>query len=230
MKINKEKIEKIIDILVVNIIRLIVIGIYINGIITNNHSNDAILILTFIFSFYPTILLKVDGMKVPIYLKHIFIFFVFGAQVLGEICDFYEKISWWDIMLHLISGIVFGLSGFLFVYRFNDEGKSKVNLKPVFVITTAFSYALVMGIVWEVFEFIADRGLGFNMQKFRLPGQDGLFDTMSDILISSLGTLISCVGAWLYMRKYKDDTLMTGYFDKWFIRKEKNDDIKLNKD
>ena len=60
------------------------------------------------------------GVYLPKRLQLIITLFIFAAQILGEIGDFYEKIPWWDTMLHTISGVVLGLVGFLFVYLLND--------------------------------------------------------------------------------------------------------------
>ena len=82
-----------------------------------------------------------------------------------------------------------------------------------------------MGVFWEFFEFGADRLLGFNMQKFRMPGQDGLVDTMEDLIVDTIGAIIACIGGWIYM-KQKKDTLFNNYFDEWFeserIKNSKN--------
>ncbi len=128
---------------------------------------------------------------------------------------FYERIPWWDTMLHTTSGVILGLVGFLFVYLLNEKGDKNVNLSPIFVVIVAFCFAVTMGVFWEFFEFGADRLLGYNMQKFRLPGQDGLVDTMEDLIVDSIGAIVACIGGWIYMKK-KKDTLFNDYFDEWF--------------
>ena len=85
---------------------------------------------------------------------------------------------------------------------------------------------MTMGVFWEFFEYGADRLFGFNMQKFRMPGQDGLVDTMDDLIVDAVGTLVACIGGWIYMKK-KKDTLFNDYFDEWF-ESEKIKNAKLN--
>ena len=58
------------------------------------------------------------------------------------------------------------------------------------------------------------------MQKFRLPGQDGLVDTMEDLIVDTIGALVACVLGWLYI-KQENDTIFTNYFDKWFSKDRK---------
>lgn len=219
-----------INMIVTNAIRLILIAIFIRGCLLRDHSQDFLIALTFLMTFYPSILEKKFGVYLPNRLQIIITLFIFAAQVLGEMRDFYEKISWWDTMLHTTSGVILGLVGFLFVYLLNEKGNINVNLSPAFVIIFAFCFAITMGVFWEFFEFGADRLLGYNMQKFRLPGQDGLVDTMEDLIVDAIGALIACISGWLYIRR-KNDVLFNDYFDEWFESERiKNAELKDKKE
>ncbi len=204
-----------ISMIVTNLVRLVLIIMFIRGCINVDHSNTLIIILTFILTYFPSILKKKFGVYLPNRLEITITLFIFSAQVLGEMHGFYDKISWWDTMLHTTSGVILGLVGFLFVYLLNENGDKNVNLSPVFVVIVAFCFAITMGVFWEFFEYGADRLLGYNMQKFRMPGQDGLADTMDDLIVDAVGTLVACIGGWFYMKK-KKDTLFNDYFDEWF--------------
>lgn len=219
-----------INMIVTNATRLILIAIFIRGCLLRDHSQDFLIALTFLMTFYPSILEKKFGVYLPNRLQIIITLFIFAAQVLGEMRDFYEKISWWDTMLHTTSGVILGLVGFLFVYLLNEKGNINVNLSPAFVIIFAFCFAITMGVFWEFFEFGADRLLGYNMQKFRLPGQDGLVDTMEDLIVDAIGALIACISGWLYIRR-KNDVLFNDYFDEWFESERiKNAELKDKKE
>lgn len=214
-----------INMIITNFVRLALILLFIRGWIIGDHSQDLVIILTFFMTYYPSILEKRFGVYLPARLEIIITLFIFAAQVLGEMNGFYDKIPWWDTMLHTTSGIILGLVGFLFVYLLNEKGDANVNLSPIFVVIVAFCFALTLGVFWEFFEFGADRLLGYNMQKFRMPWQDGLVDTMEDLIVDALGALVACIGGWMYMKK-KKDTLFNDYFDKWFkSEKIKNDEL-----
>jgi len=204
-----------ISMIVTNLVRLALIIMFIRGCITGEHTHTFIIILTFLLTFFPSILKKTFGVYLPNRLEITITLFIFAAQVLGEMHGFYDKISWWDTMLHMTSGIILGLVGFLFVYLLNENGDKNVNLSPVFVVIVAFCVAITMGVFWEFFEYGVDRLLGYNMQKFRLPGQDGLVDTMNDLIVDAVGALIACIGGWIYMKK-KKDPLFNDFFDGWF--------------
>jgi len=204
-----------ISMIITNLIRVILIGLLIRGFVMNDYSQTFLIILTFFMTFYPSILEKRFGVYLPNRLEIVITLFIFSAQVLGEMRGFYERIPWWDIMLHTTSGVILGLVGFLFVYLLNEKGDANVNLSPIFVVIVAFCVALTLGVFWEFFEFGVDRILGLNMQKFRMPGQDGLLDTMGDLIVDAIGALVSCIFGWFYMKR-KKDTLFNDFFDNWF--------------
>lgn len=226
-----------ISMIITNFVRLSLIVIFVWGIIEKDYSQTFLILLTFFMTYYPSILEKRFGVYLPSRLEIVITLFIFAAQVLGEMNGFYDKIPWWDTMLHATSGVVLGIVGFLFIYLLNEKGDANVNLSPIFVIIVAFCVAITLGVFWEIFEFSADRLLGYNMQKYRLPGQDGLVDTMSDLIVDSIGSLIACIFGWLYIKKEKD-TLFNNYFDNWFksekiknkkLKEEKNEKIKIEK-
>ena len=210
-KVSNNKMRMI----VTHFVRIALILIYIRGWLTQDHSQDFIITLTFFMTYYPSILEKRFGVYLPARLEITITLFIFAAQVLGEMNGFYDKIPWWDTMLHTTSGVILGLVGFLFVYLLNEKGDKNVNLSPIFVVIFAFCFAITMGVFWEFFEFGADRIFGLNMQKFRMPGQDGLVDTMEDLIVDTIGAIIACTGGWIYM-KNKKDTLFNNVFDEWF--------------
>lgn len=203
------------NMIITNIVRALLIFIFVRGFLKGDHSQDLVIILTFILTYYPSILAKKFGVYLPARLELTITLFIFSAQVLGEMGDFYNKFAWWDLMLHTTSGVILGLVGFLFVYLLNEKGDANVNLSPIFVVIVAFCFALTMGVFWEFFEFGADRLFGYNMQKFRFEGQDGLIDTMEDLIVDAVGACFACIGGWIYMKK-KKDTLFNDYFDEWF--------------
>ena len=218
-------VRKGLNIFISNLIRVLLILIFIRGWLVGDHSQDPIIIITFILTYYPSILERKFGVYLPKRLQLIITLFIFAAQILGEIGDFYEKISWWDTMLHTISGVILGLAGFLFVYLLNEKGNKNVNLSPKFVIIFAFCLALTMGVFWEFFEFGADRLFGYNMQKFRMPGEAVRVDTMCDLIVDTIGAIVACIGGYIYIKK-KKDVLFNDYFDEWF-ESEKTKNNKL---
>ena len=226
MKSEKLFTKKKSSMIITNLVRIALILTYIRGWIFSDHTQDFLIILTFLMTYYPSILEKRYGVYLPNTLQIIITLFIFSAQVLGEMNGFYEKFFWWDTMLHATSGIILGLVGFFFVYLLNEKGDTNVKLIPVFIALFAFCFAITMGVFWEFFEFGADRLLGYNMQRFRLPGEDGLLDTMEDLIVDAIGALITCVSGYIYM-KNKDYTLFNNFFDKWFLSNTKINKVNI---
>ncbi|MDO5477533.1 MAG: hypothetical protein Q4G23_00020 [Clostridia bacterium] len=150
-----------------------------------------------------------SGVKIAIVL------FIFAAELLGEINSFYEKIPWWDNMLHSLSGAILALIGFMLVYAMNESKKVEIHLSPLFIAAFAFFFAVAAGAVWEIFEFAGDRLFSMNMQKFRPPDgvstlttetwryDAGLIDTMTDIILDTVTAFAVAVSGYIKIKTGK---------------------------
>jgi hypothetical protein len=137
--------------------------------------------------------------RVPAEFQILAILFVFASLFLGEVHNYYELIWWWDAGLHASSGLLFGIVGFLLVYVLNENERIDISLRPRFVALFAFTFAMAIGALWEVFEFAMDQAFGLQMQKPRLGDPSGLTDTMWDLSFDAIGAVLISVFAWWYM-------------------------------
>jgi len=146
------------------------------------------------------------------------VMFTFAALYLGEIQHFYQRVWWWDIALHGTAGLLMGIFGFLLIYILNESKRIDVHLTPGFIAFFAFTFAVTIGTVWEIFEFAMDQIFGLNMQKQMMGDVSGLTDTMWDMIVNAGGALIISLTGWWYLKSKKN------YFVKEWIRKfiEKN--------
>jgi len=146
------------------------------------------------------------GRRLPVNIPHEYevlaISFVFASLFLGEFRSYYERFWWWDVALHMTSGLLLGIVGFLLVYVLNEVRRVDLHMRPGFVALFAFAFAVAGGAVWEIFEFGMDQLAGTNMQKPFLGDPSGLTDTMWDLIVDTLGAaVISCFGWWHMKRK-----------------------------
>ena len=118
--------------------------------------------------------------------------FVFATLFLGEVFDFYEKYWWWDVLLHGGSAMGFGVIGFLFVF-FLFEG-DKYAAPPIAVAFVSFCFAITIGAMWEIFEFLMDQIFGLNMQK------SGIVDTMWDLIVDTIGASIGASAGFFWLK------------------------------
>lgn len=122
--------------------------------------------------------------------------FLYCAIYLGEIHNFYYVIPHWDTVLHAFSGGMLGALGFIFVDILNKDKTVRVSLTPFFISVFAFSFALAVGALWEIYEFSFDSLLGLNLQKHSnemgvaLVGRQALSDTMEDIIVDAVSSLV----------------------------------------
>lgn len=121
--------------------------------------------------------------------------FVFLAEILGELESFFLKVSFWDTMLHTTSGFLLAAVGFSLVNLLNSSEKVKFHLSPAYLAVVAFCFSMTMGVLWEFFEFAADRWLLLDMQKDTVLSQISTVDldpTLSNtpIVISGIQDVI----------------------------------------
>ena len=74
--------------------------------------------VVFLLSFTPAIIERKLRICLPIELTLFTSVFLYASFALGEVRDFYDRIWWWDLVLHGSSAIVVGLIGFLMIYVF----------------------------------------------------------------------------------------------------------------
>lgn len=148
-------------------------------------------------TFLPKMLRHQFNVFLPIEFDFIAIIFIFAAFFLGEVHSYYTQYWWWDIILHSSSGFLLGIAGFLLIYILNEEKRIHLKMKPAFVALFAFAFAVMLGAVWEIFEFSMDTIFSVHMQK------SGLLDTMSDLMVDTLGALVISLLGYFYIRTDK---------------------------
>lgn len=102
--------------------------------------------------------------KLPNTLEIIIYLFIFAAEILGKINNFYIIIPYWDTILHTLNGFLAAAIGFSLVYLLNSNSE-KIHLSPIYVCIAAFCFSMTIGVCWEFFEYFSDKYLKFDMQK-----------------------------------------------------------------
>ena len=173
MKNEKRKKEKIRtyrkrDLTVYIVLRVLVIITIIIQAFRGNFENVFLGILTLILFMIPSIIDKKLNIKLPNALETIIFLFIFSAEILGEIQNFYGIFKFWDTMLHTINGFLCAAIGFSMIDILNRSPKFHMKMSPVFVALVAFCFSMTIGILWEFFEFGSDMLLRTDMQKDRI--------------------------------------------------------------
>ena len=123
--------------------------------------------LFLVVSFTPLFLKKLN-LDIPDFIYVIFILFCMAHFFLGEIMGFFATVKWWDSALHTFSGMLITLLSFSLINLLNNaNGGFKLNIG--FACLFAFSITIMVGVLWEIIEFIADSWFGLNMQRAYVP-------------------------------------------------------------
>ncbi len=191
--ISKENIK--FKIVLVWLFRLLLIGAIIVDIIILNWLSLFIASLALMTTFIPNLLSDNKILYIPSDIQVIIIIFIFASLYLGELRNFYYRFWWWDNMLHAFSGTILGFIGFTLIYFLNREEEIDIVLSPIFVALFAFTFAVSIGVVWEIFEFTMDSLFALNMQK------SGLVDTMWDLIADCIGSGIASYYGYKYLKK-----------------------------
>ncbi|MFR2535010.1 MAG: hypothetical protein ACLS95_07310 [Clostridia bacterium] len=150
------------------ILRILVIVSMIFQIFHQNWDNVFLCLLTLILFMIPYWLDKTLKITLPNVLEIIILLFIFSAEILGEIQNFYGIFKSWDTILHTLNGFLCAAIGFSLIDILNRSEKTHMHLSPIFVAIVAFCFSMTIGVLWEFFEFGADTFLHTDMQKDRI--------------------------------------------------------------
>lgn len=152
----------------------------------------------------PIILQRRFLINIPLVLIVAIVIFAFVSMVMGDGLNFYGRYPWWDSGLHLLSGIVLGFIGLWILHIMFADTASSILANRYFVALYLLLFGLACGAVWEIVEYTFDDLFGTNTQQFMLTttasiihegdlplsGHDALRDTMTDLTLDFLGSLL----------------------------------------
>lgn len=145
-------------------LRSLVILCMVLQLIHGNIFNSFLCLVSLILLLLPLVIQTKYEITLPNTLEITIYLFIFSAEILGEINNFYHLIPCWDIILHTLNGFLATAVGFSLVELLN-ENSSNFQLSPVYLCLVAFSFSMTIGVLWEFFEYSVDKFLGFDMQK-----------------------------------------------------------------
>ncbi len=150
------------------ILRLLVIICMVAQAMNKNWENVFLCFLTLVMFTVPTLIEKKLKIDFPSTLEIIVYLFIFSAEILGEIQNFYGVFKHWDTMLHTLNGFLCAAVGFSLTDIINRDEKFRIDMSPLFLSIVAFCFSMTIGVGWEFFEFAADRYFLLDMQKDRV--------------------------------------------------------------
>ncbi len=136
----------------------------------------------------PKIIRKIFKIRITDAMELIYVIFMILAQFLGSVVNLYNNdTTWWyDLFTHFLSGV---LTTVLALVIMNWLGVYKEKNKW-FNFLFMISFTLMIASLWEFLEFGTDNFLGMNVQHSL---ETGVRDTMEDMLVAFLGSIIVAV-------------------------------------
>ena len=172
------------------LLRTLIIVCMVRELMNGNFQNAMLCVLSLFLFLLPFFVEKKLKINLPSVLEIIIFCFIFAAEILGEINNFYGTFPFWDTILHTLNGFLCASIGFSLVYLLNENSKS-FHLSAIFVALVAFCFSMTIGVAWEFFEYGMDFFFKLDMQKDQIvdhintvtldPNQDNQVVSISNI-------------------------------------------------
>lgn len=165
------------------IIRALIIFSFIFTLRTNHWVGTAggllFLVITFIVDYVNFKCFKINKTVITV----VYFYCIFSL-VMGSMWNFYDNIVWWDILMHILSGVILGIIGSIILDYYLHKSKVSPVLRFLFIV----GIACIGGVLWEIYEFSID--LFFKLDT-QLSKSTGVKDTMEDLITDIIGGIVA---------------------------------------
>ena len=143
----------------------------------------------------PRLLYRVFRLR-PVYLLEIvFDWFVLAAVSFASLFGGYEIIPFWDKILHFLSGFLFATLGTVLYFQ-QKPGHALDRHDAFNAGLFTWMFAVLSAVLWEIWEFI----VSFTGADPQQVATTGVSDTMGDIIVCTIGGLITGISCYKYLR------------------------------
>lgn len=154
-------------------------------------------IAAIVLSLIPSIVQRNYRITLPFELDLLITLSLFLHTFMGEGLDFYHRVWLYDKVLHVYGTAVIAMLAFLTTYTLHYTRKVRLSIPLIGFFTVIF--AMAVGGLWEIGEFSVD-------SLFNTHAQDGLADTMWDMINDLAGGFVIAVLGMLYVRYSRPET------------------------
>lgn len=156
-------------------------GVYFSRALVEENNNMILTCLALpLVLLIPFILRKLKVLNLNPNALFVYNLFMFFADFLGCVVGLYNKTTYYDVVMHFVSGFSTALLGMvLYNYLAKKEKDNKI-LKYTYIV----GFCMAIAAFWEIFEFFGDNILGMNLQHSI---DTGVRDTMEDIICAVMG-------------------------------------------
>lgn len=133
--------------------------------------------------FIPRMIKKIFKIKITDTMELVYVVFIILAQFLGSVVNLYNTVWWYDLFAHFLSGVLTAILALVIMHWlgvYKDKNK-------LFNVIFMISFTLMIASLWEFIEYGSDLFLGMNVQHSI---ETGVSDTMEDMLVAFLGSIV----------------------------------------
>lgn len=115
----------------------------------------------------------------------------------------YDAIGPYDHLTHTLSASVVAAAGYATLRAIHIHDRS-IHFPPWAMFAFLIAFILAIGVIWEIFEFVADQGallLGLDP----VLAQHGIDDTIVDMIFNVLGSIVVATWGTLYLVELSDE-------------------------
>lgn len=172
-------------------------------------------LLGIILILYPT-LGKILKIEMPLFLEIILAIHILISVNLGTAYRIYDYISWWDLLAHGYFGLEAGIIAYLILIHINGH-----DIKLIGKIIYFYVFALGLGAMWEIIEYLNDSITGGDCQHVYdvAPGVSPVADTIEDLMITFAGVTVFSI---VFIIDYFNKKKIINYMDQDFGYIENN--------
>ena len=163
------------------ILRLLIVITMVLQALNKDYYNVLLCLFTLVLFMIPSFIERRIKIDIPDTLEIIVLIFIFAAEILGEIREYYILFPYWDTLLHTTNGFICAAVGIAFIDILNQNDKFAFKMSPFFVSMVAFTFSMTIGVLWEFFEFGMDMLAHTDMQK------DTIINSISTVMLDPAG-------------------------------------------
>ena len=143
----------------------------------------------------PFLLYRLCRLRSVYLLEIVFDWFVLAAVPFASLFGGYDLVPYWDKILHFLSGFLFAVLGTaVYFTKKPDHALERADAFNASLYTWMF--AMMSAVLWEIWEYL----VSFSGADPQQVAATGVGDTMQDMIVCTVGGLITALSCWKYLR------------------------------
>ena len=157
--------ENRLSLIVFLVLNVSTVATLVRSMFIGNFEHVFLCLLSLVLFQMPIVLQRGLRIQLPSTLMIVVLVFIYAAEILGEIENYYGNVPGWDTALHTINGFLCAAIGFALVDLLNRSNRTSSHLSPGYLALVSFCFSMTVGVLWEFLEFGVDAFTGLDMQK-----------------------------------------------------------------